>query len=605
MKKRNKNINKVKKIKDPNKKSPIIRVISVIGIILAILLIIKIINFNILPISFEIPLFGAILLLAVILFIFYNFTARIKLTRIFGAIMVVVVTLSYGLGYYYIYKTQSMLSSVSSSSGTKASIGTLSDDMTNNVSVIVMKSSDYSSLSDLNGKTIGTTSDLDSKSTQKCLDDIKNSISFETKDYSSYYEEMTDLYDGNIDAVILDESSRGVVYEIEEFNGLSQMTKVIHQTSYKTKKSRVVSTSNKQVDVTKDAFTIYFSGNDSYGEINETSRTDSNMLVTINPTTHRILMTSIPRDYYVPVACAEDAADGCPDGEKDKLTHTGLYGIQTTINTIENFMGVDINYYVRVNFSSLVNIVDALGGIDVTVGKGLAVETFYTDSSLEGVTEGENHLDGQRALAYARERYSYEDGDMQRVKNQQQVLKAIINKVKSPSVLLSYATLIDAVGSALETNMPSDSITNFVKYQFSHGIDWKFESYPMVGNTGMEYSPSLGDSASVTYQDKGCIKTARNKIEAILAGKKASSVKDEAQTEVDDESSSSSYNQSQSGTGSYSDYSQSYDSYTSQSNSNSSYSYDDSSDSYDSDGSSSQDSYTDGTGYSSDNYEEY
>lgn len=561
MRNKKENINPIKKNKDPNRKSPIIRVISVLTIVVAIALIIKVININILPLSFEIPLFGAILLLAVILFLFYNFTAKIKIARVFGAIMIVVVTLSYGLGYYYIYKTMGMISSISSSSGSKTtSLGSLSDEMTNNVSVIVMKSSNYSSLSDLSGKTIGTTQELDSTATEKCLEDIKQSITFNEEDYSSYYQEMTDLYNGNIDAVILNESSRGAVYEIEEFNGLSQMTKSIHQTSYKTTKSRVVSASDKQVDVTKDAFTIYFSGNDSYGEISENARTDSNMLVTINPKTHRILMTSIPRDYYVPVACAEDAADGCPDGQKDKLTHTGLYGIQTTINTIEDFMGVDINYYVRVNFSSLVNIVDALGGIDVKVGKGLAVESFYTDSSLEGVTEGENHLDGQRALAYSRERYSYEDGDMQRVKNQQQVLKAIINKVKSPSVLLSYATLIDAVGSALETNMPSDSITNFVKFQFSHGIDWKFESYPMVGNTGMEYSPSLGDNASVTYQDKGCIKTAREKIEAIIAGEKASSIKDQAQTEVNEDETATT-NQAQSGTGSYNDYTQSTQTY--------------------------------------------
>ena len=611
MRKRNKNIKKEKKIKDPNKKSPIIRVISVISIVLAVLLIIKIINFNILPISFEIPLFGAILLLAVILFIFYNFTARLKLTRIFGAIMVVVVTLSYGLGYYYLYRTMNTLSSVASSSGSSSSstLSSLSDEMTNNVSVIVMKSSDYSSLSDLNGKTIGTTSELDEKSTEKCLEDIKSSISFDQKDYSSYYEEMTALYNGSIDAVILDESSRGLVYDISEFEDISQATKAVHTTSYKSQRTYSIVESQHPVDVTKEAFTIYFSGNDSYGGIQETARTDSNMLVTVNPKTHRILMTSIPRDYYVPVACADDAADGCPDGEKDKLTHTGLYGIQTTVNTIENFMGIDINYYVRVNFSSLVNIVDAIGGIDVTVGKGLAVEQFYTNGTVGGVEEGENHLDGEKALAYARERYSYENGDMQRVKNQQQVLKAIINKVKSPSILFNYVGLLDAIGSAIETNMPSDSITSFVKYQFTSGSDWKFDSYPMVGDTGMEYSPSLGDSASVTYQDKGCIKTAKEKIEKIIEGGNSKKVKDQAQTEVNDESSSSSYNQSQSGTGSYSDYTQSYDSYTPQSNSSSS-SYDDSATYYSNDdaesgGSSSQDSYTEDTGYSSDSHEEY
>lgn len=573
-------MSKKEKNKNPNRKSPLIRVISIISILLAIALIIKVIKIDILPLNFEITILGAVLLLTLILFIFYNFTSHSKIARVFGGFMIIVVTLSYGLGYFYLYKTAGMLSTIStSSSGSGTKLGSLSDEMTNNVSVIVMKSSNYSSLKDLSGKKIGTTSELDTKSTEKCLTDIKKSIDFDQEDYPNYNQEMTDLYDGRIDGVILDESSRGIVYE--QFLNISQVTKVVHTTSYKAPREHAIVDSKHPVDVTKDPFTIYFSGNDSFGDIQKTSRTDSNMLVTVNPKTHRILMTSIPRDYYVPVACAEDAADGCLDGQKDKLTHTGLYGVQTTINTIEDFMDVDINYYVRVNFSSLTNIVDAIGGVDVTVGKGLAVDQFYTDDTIGGVVEGENHLDGQKALAYARERYAYEDGDLQRVKNQQQVLKAIIKKVKSPSMLLKYASLIDAIGSAIETNMPSSSITNFVKFQLASNSSWKFESYPMVGDTGMEFSPSLGDTASVTYQDRGSIETAHDKIEAILNGENASSVKDKAKQLDDSDVTGDDDSQAQTGTGSYQDYTQSAETYVPDDSQDSSYedqtTYDDSS----------------------------
>lgn len=573
-------MSKKEKYKNPNRKSPLIRVISIISILLAIALIIKVIKIDILPLNFEITILGAVLLLTLILFIFYNFTSHSKIARVFGGFMIIVVTLSYGLGYFYLYKTAGMLSTIStSSSGSGTKLGSLSDEMTNNVSVIVMKSSNYNSLKDLSGKKIGTTSELDAKSTEKCLTDIKKSIDFDQEDYPNYNQEMTDLYDGRIDGVILDESSRGIVYE--QFLNISQVTKVVHTTSYKAPREHAIVDSKHPVDVTKDPFTIYFSGNDSFGDIQETGRTDSNMLVTVNPKTHRILMTSIPRDYYVPVACAEDAADGCPDGQKDKLTHTGLYGVQTTINTIEDFMDVDINYYVRVNFSSLTNIVDAIGGVDVTVGKGLAVDQFYTDDTIGGVVEGENHLDGQKALAYARERYAYEDGDLQRVKNQQQVLKAIIKKVKSPSMLLKYASLIDAIGSAIETNMPSSSITNFVKFQLASNSSWKFESYPMVGDTGMEFSPSLGDTVSVTYQDRGSIETAHDKIEAILNGENASSVKDKAKQLDDSDVTGDDDSQSQTGTGSYQDYTQSAETYVPDDSQDSSYedqtTYDDSS----------------------------
>lgn len=573
-------MSKKEKNKNPNRKSPLIRVISIISILLAIALIIKVIKIDILPLNFEITILGAVLLLTLILFIFYNFTSHSKIARVFGGFMIIVVTLSYGLGYFYLYKTAGMLSTIStSSSGSGTKLGSLSDEMTNNVSVIVMKSSNYNSLKDLSGKKIGTTSELDAKSTEKCLTDIKKSIDFDQEDYPNYNQEMTDLYDGRIDGVILDESSRGIVYE--QFLNISQVTKVVHTTSYKAPREHAIVDSKHPVDVTKDPFTIYFSGNDSFGDIQETSRTDSNMLVTVNPKTHRILMTSIPRDYYVPVACAEDAADGCPDGQKDKLTHTGLYGVQTTINTIEDFMDVDINYYVRVNFSSLTNIVDAIGGVDVTVGKGLAVDQFYTDDTIGGVVEGENHLDGQKALAYARERYAYEDGDLQRVKNQQQVLKGIIKKVKSPSMLLKYASLIDAIGSAIETNMPSSSITNFVKFQLASNSSWKFESYPMVGDTGMEFSPSLGDTVSVTYQDRGSIETAHDKIEAILNGENASSVKDKAKQLDDSDVTGDDDSQAQTGTGSYQDYTQSAETYVPDDSQDSSYedqtTYDDSS----------------------------
>ena len=573
-------MSKKEKSKNPNRKSPLIRVISIISILLAIALIIKVIKIDILPLNFEITILGAVLLLTLILFIFYNFTSHSKIARVFGGFMIIVVTLSYGLGYFYLYKTAGMLSTIStSSSGSGTKLGSLSDEMTNNVSVIVMKSSNYNSLKDLSGKKIGTTSELDAKSTEKCLTDIKKSIDFDQEDYPNYNQEMTDLYDGRIDGVILDESSRGIVYE--QFLNISQVTKVVHTTSYKAPREHAIVDSKHPVDVTKDPFTIYFSGNDSFGDIQKTGRTDSNMLVTVNPKTHRILMTSIPRDYYVPVACAEDAADGCPDGQKDKLTHTGLYGVQTTINTIEDFMDVDINYYVRVNFSSLTNIVDAIGGVDVTVGKGLAVDQFYTDDTIGGVVEGENHLDGQKALAYARERYAYEDGDLQRVKNQQQVLKAIIKKVKSPSMLLKYASLIDAIGSAIETNMPSSSITNFVKFQLASNSSWKFESYPMVGDTGMEFSPSLGDTVSVTYQDRGSIETAHDKIEAILNGENASSVKDKAKQLDDSDVTGDDDSQSQTGTGSYQDYTQSAETYVPDDSQDSSYedqtTYDDSS----------------------------
>ena len=218
-------------------------------------------------------------------------------------------------------------------------------------------------------------------------------------------------------------------------------------------------------------------------------------------------------------------------------------------------MDVDINYYVRVNFSSLVNIVDAVGGVDVKVGKGLAVKQFYTDHTVGGVHEGTNHLNGQKALAYARERYSYTNGDMQRVKNQQQVLKALLKKVKSPSMIMNYGNLIDALGGAFETNLSSDDIRDFVRMQLLLNSNWKFESYAMIGTPDTRMSASMGTYASVTLPNKNSITTARKKIEAVINGKSSKTVKDTAKQE---DTTSESTSTEEYSTDTYSSYGQGY-----------------------------------------------
>lgn len=230
------------------------------------------------------------------------------------------------------------------------------------------------------------------------------------------------LYDNEVDAIILNKSYEANVTDIEEYQDFTTKTKRIYNTVYYTNdKTESLAVSN----ITTHPFTIEISGNDAYGDLEEDSRSDVNMLVTINPNTSTVLLTSIPRDYYIQYAC-EDGE--CAVGKLDKLTHTGMSGVDTTRDTLSQLIGVDINYVCRINFDGAKNIVDALGGVDVNVDPGLAVDTFYTDSTLQGVTEGINHLDGARALAFARERYAYEDGDKQRVRNQQIVLEALVKK---------------------------------------------------------------------------------------------------------------------------------------------------------------------------------
>lgn len=194
-------------------------------------------------------------------------------------------------------------------------------------------------------------------------------------------------------------------------------------------------------------------------DLTENGRSDVIMVATVNPKTHTILLTSVPRDFYVTTAC--DAGDGCMQGALDKITHTGMHGTNTTKRTVEQLLGIEINYTFKVGFDTVTDLVDAVGGVDVTVAPGYALDRLTTDSSF-GVHEGVNHLSGQQALAYARERYSYTEGDRQRTKNQQQVLMGIIDKITSPAIVTNYASIMDSMANTFSTTMSNDEITDLL-----------------------------------------------------------------------------------------------------------------------------------------------
>ena len=446
-----KNIQNTKKKK---RRNPLVVLLSLICIGIAVFLCFQLIMLNMLPLILEVAAIVIIIVLSLILCLFYNFIAKRPISRFLSAFLILALTAVYGAGNYYIFKTNEMFASVTN----------LTDQMTNTISVVTLNESGYDSLESLNNMTLGTITSQDSEGTQKALDDISSKITVETVDYTTFNDLYYALYTDQVQGIILNETFRGIVFEMDP--DANNMTSVVNQTVYYTKRETKTDTVKDSVNVATEPFTILISGNDSYGGLTSNSRSDSNMLVTVNPSTQTVLMTSIPRDYYETIQCGDtDTGLACPQDERDKLTHSGLYGIDTTEKTIEEFLDITINYHVRVNFSSLTNLVDALGGIDVFVEEGLAVEQFNADWSLQGVTEGWNHLDGKRALAFARERYAYTDGDAQRVKNQQIVIQAMISKIASPEMITRFGDFMDALSGAFETNMSSDEILSLVRYR--------------------------------------------------------------------------------------------------------------------------------------------
>lgn len=459
-------------------------------------------------------LYPFLLILGLVCLIFFLLNLEFKHSKkITNTVLAISLILScaYMLGAYYIFRTN----------GTLASITAIKNTNDNNISVIVMSESDIDSLENLSGKKVGILKNIDKGGTEKALEQIQKEmpVEFEQVELDSVPQEAMALYNGDVDAVILNEAYRTNVTELEDYADFSTRTRVIFQAHFKT------SATNEALavsDVTTKPYNILISGNDTYGDVGELSRSDVNMVVTVNPMTSTVLLTSIPRDSYIPVDCGD--AYACAEGELDKITHTGINGITSTKRTVEKLLDIEINYTFRVNFSSVTNIVDSLGGIDIEVPEGQAVETFYADSTLEGVTEGWNHLDGERALSFARERYAYIDGDNQRVRNQQMVLKAIFNKATSPEIIVNYISLLKALESAFDTTLSQDEITDFIKYQIQAIPDWKFESYQVSGDGDTLFCPSLGQEAYVTVLDQNTVALAHDKIMAVLDGKDADEV---------------------------------------------------------------------------------
>ena len=484
-------------------------ILSVILVVFTGGLVYQIFKLQILPDNILIPIILVLILLTLIFVLLINFSTHGLVSKILCSLMVVVLSAVYGLGNYYLYSTNTTLETVTDQ-GNKAK---------NTVSVVVLNSSGLENVNSLEGSKLGVLKTIGNEATKKSLTDLKkNNVTYTKKTYDNMLGMLKALYDGEVDAIVLNEAYRSNVCDLEDYTNFNNDTKVIHKTVYYTKEN---SSSLAVSDITSKPFNILISGNDSFGSLDENSRSDVDMLVTINPVTSTILLTSIPRDSYVKEVCNDYA---CNYGVYDKLTHTGIYGVDTTKDTIENLLDIDINYVYRVNFTSMIDIVDALGGVDVTVPEGMAVSKFYTNSNLEGVHEGKNHLDGKRALAYSRERKAYLDGDLQRARNQQQVLQAMFKKATSPEIIKNYTSLLKALIGAFDTNMTTKEITSFIKYQIQAKPSWKFEQFVLKGDNDLKMSAELGSEVSVVILYDSYINIAHDKIQAVLDGQSSDTV---------------------------------------------------------------------------------
>ena len=368
------------------------------------------------------------------------------------------------------------------------------------MSVVVLKESDVHNVTQLDSVTGPT--DTDNENIQKLIADIKTSQSKEltVEQSTSYLAAYTSLVSGEAKAIVLNSVFENII-ESEYPDYASKIRKIYTKNITKEVAAPKVS-KNK-------SFNVYVSGIDTYGPISSVSRSDVNILMTVNQDSKKILLTTTPRDSYVPIA------DG-GNNQKDKLTHAGIYGVDSSIHTLENLYGVDINYYVRLNFTTFLKLIDLLGGVDVYNDQEF---TAHTNGKFYPV--GNVHLDSEQALGFVRERYSLADGDRDRGRNQQKVIVAIIQKLTSTEALKNYSDILQGLQDSLQTNMPIETMMDLVNTQLESGGSYKVNSQDLKG-TGRMGLPSYAMPDSNLYMmeiDDSSLAAAKSAIQDVMEGR--------------------------------------------------------------------------------------
>ncbi|MBR5798904.1 MAG: LCP family protein [Lachnospiraceae bacterium] len=437
------------------------------------------------------------------------------------------------------------------------------------ISAYVLKDEQSESLQDMANEEIGIVSGQSSEAVSSVLKKLQkdNNLSGTIHEYGDMFSAADALRQGEVAVLLMNDAYAGLISEIEGYEWFAQEVKIL-ETSVETVQMEKESPSkenpakndwNKQkedtekpddvadqtvgmeneinvpqsgiatetvtmelveepefvdwdslvsqdmTEVPEGAFVMYISGVDTWGSVSSKSRSDVNILAVVNTNTKKVLLVSTPRDYYVPLSVAK--------GQKDKLTHAGIYGIDCSVNTLEMLYGVDVQYYARLNFTGFVNIVDALGGVDVYSDASFTVGDAFAFS------QGMNHMSGIEALAFARERYNVSGGDLSRGNHQMEVIKAVLNKCTSASILYNYADVMNSVSGSFATNMSREKMASLVRMQLSDMAQWSISSIGVGGSGARKTTYSIpGKTSYVMLPDVVSIQNAKTQITNVLSG---------------------------------------------------------------------------------------
>lgn len=489
-------------MKNNNKKddTKIINIVtSIMGILLIVLTVSLMYAFyksNVLKLSYIIVIGIIVLLIDTLLIVKLENKNKSKYKRYVTSFISLIFVFIYGIIISYIIDTVKFVSNISK----------INNYEYQTYSVMVPDKSNIKNIKELDDKIIGFISNSTYLKESKETLSKKAKIAFKSKDYEDTASIINALNNNNdINAITFENTYVELLKEnnSDVFNDL----RVIYTYKVKIKVNKKMKESSS-FDITNNSFVVYISGSDSRGKLSDTARSDVNIVAVVNPKTNKILLVSIPRDYYIQLHGTT--------GVKDKLTHAGIYGVDMSKNTISDLLDTNIDYYLKVGFDTVTDLVDVIGGIDVYSDQVLNLKgrnnkkcDFYI---------GTNSVDGACALAFARERKSYTSGDRHRGENQQEIITAIIEKISSnPSILVKYKDILKALDSSFETNMSYEDITTLIKEELTSLTKWEVESISLDGTGSSESTYSMGSQKLyVMIPDETTVNNAKEKINEYL-----------------------------------------------------------------------------------------
>lgn len=484
----------MKKGKKQNQKGTII--ISIILGLLILLNVYAIIKINALPMKYLLIFYTVCAFSILIIVLNIKIQKKRKKTKIVLSTVSIILSILFLVMFVYLSKTSGFLNNIMSK-----------DYKTQNYIVVVNKDSSYSKVEDIKDKTISYVEN-DAHDITLALTELEKKVSLKNKKEDNYETLLQNLYDNKVDAILLEESYKDLLVNSategnneSAYYSFSNKTKIIYTFEIKVNETEQI----KDVNVDQEPFNIYISGIDTYGKISSVSRSDVNIVVTVNPKTKQVLLTTIPRDFYVQL--------NGTTGVKDKLTHAGIYGVNKSVATIEDLLDIDINYYIKVNFTSLVKIVDALGGVNVYSKYSF---TGYNGSTFK---KGYSKMNGEKALEFARTRKTVQGGDKTRGENQEAVIAAIIKKACSKSIIFNYTSILDSLSDSFTTNVGQEKIKSLVKMQLNDMASWNVTSISLNGTDSYNYTHSYGNTKLyVMVPIESSIINAQEKIQKVFDG---------------------------------------------------------------------------------------